>query len=266
MRKRDIKKKFDSVLYEIYNFESFFDFLFLNSSAKKLLKKNQSIKELYKNEKCFILGNGPSLKDEKLDLIKNKEIFAVNYFIKNVFFPNIYPTFYCLIDAVWLKRKYRDDFINILNKVKKSTILTRYQAKKIIDNNKMENKVYYTYYNKILTNKSANYINLSRNIPIPYNSIIYCLFWALYLGFSEIYLLGCDFNSFCSKKLVHSYSDESKDNHVSLGLRLEVSSDVYFQHEIIKKVADKKGVKIFNCYEESLLDVYPYKGLEDAVF
>ncbi len=50
----------------------------LNSKNKKLLNKNKKFKNIHKGNRCFILGNGLSLKQQDLTLLKNEYVFTVN--------------------------------------------------------------------------------------------------------------------------------------------------------------------------------------------
>ena len=89
---------------------------------------------------------------------------------------------------------------------------------------------------------------------------------AIYMGFSEIVLLGCDFSLFASRKDSHFYdSGESVDRKESLFQDLQGHAIVCCQHSYLKKYADAHGVKIVNCTPGSLLDVYPQDQLENHV-
>ena len=49
-------------------------------SIEALLAKNQELKNLHAGERCFVLGNGPSLRQVDLSLLSNEFIFTVNNF------------------------------------------------------------------------------------------------------------------------------------------------------------------------------------------
>ena len=47
---------------------------------KDLVAKNSELKDIHKCKRCFILGNGPSIKKENLKPLKNEIVFALNNF------------------------------------------------------------------------------------------------------------------------------------------------------------------------------------------
>ena len=53
---------------------SFIDF----QMKKKFLRKNIEYKDKYKGKRCFIIGNGPSLKKHDLTLLKDEFVLTVN--------------------------------------------------------------------------------------------------------------------------------------------------------------------------------------------
>jgi len=48
--------------------------------VKGLLSQNEELRDKYSNERCFIIGTAPSVKDFDLKLIKNENIIAINEF------------------------------------------------------------------------------------------------------------------------------------------------------------------------------------------
>ena len=57
--------------------------------AKKIILKNQELKDIYKEKRCFIIGNGPSIKDQDLTLFKNEITFVANNFYLHKDFDKI---------------------------------------------------------------------------------------------------------------------------------------------------------------------------------
>ena len=78
----------------------------ITSSFEKLnLKKWDRIKNKYKGNRVFLIGNGPSLNNTELYLLKNEYTICFNHF--DLFFERINwtPTFYSVTDELVLKDK-----------------------------------------------------------------------------------------------------------------------------------------------------------------
>jgi hypothetical protein len=84
------------------------------------------------------------------------------------------------------------------------------------------------------------------------------------MGFKEIYLLGCDFNSFAAQTENHCY-DKKNDiisRRISLADELKFYALVAYHHYALQKLALKMNVRIVNLTENSLLDAYPKDQLK----
>ena len=49
-----------------------------NKEIRALVGSNAEFKDIHKGQRCFIVGNGPSLNDEDLSLLENEYVFTVN--------------------------------------------------------------------------------------------------------------------------------------------------------------------------------------------
>jgi uncharacterized Rossmann fold enzyme len=79
----------------------------------KYSKKLKSFKDIHKGKRCFIIGNGPSLKMEDLDKLKNEYTFAANKIYLAFEETDWRPTYYCIQDLKLFLR----DFESIIQKV-----------------------------------------------------------------------------------------------------------------------------------------------------
>jgi hypothetical protein len=77
------------------------------------------------------------------------------------------------------------------------------------------------------------------------------------MGFTEIVLLGCDFNSFASRQENHFYDIKKNINReASLWRDLLGHAIVCFQHEYLRNYASERNINILNSTDNSLLDIY----------
>ena len=82
-------------------------FLSSFSTARKFKKININ----KKNDTCYILGNGPSLKpelDKNIELFCNNDVIVVNTMCKSPVYKVIKPKFYILLDPICFDSKWSE--------------------------------------------------------------------------------------------------------------------------------------------------------------
>lgn len=156
-------------------------------------KNMKQFKDKYKGERCFIIGNGPSLNLIDIEKLKNEYTFGVNSIFYKTESTGFKPTFYVVEDGHVV-----DDNI------------------KEINNYSVQYKFYPSVYKgKLNSSSNTTFFNMNRgfyesnspNCDLPRFSTdcskrIYCgqsvtiinLQLAFYMGFEEVYLVGMDFS------------------------------------------------------------------------
>ena len=77
--KKSLKQFTPPILaYKTKDLINYIDFL----KYKEIIKNNVELKAKHKGGRCFLLGSGPSIKDENLKPLKNEIVFALNNFLK----------------------------------------------------------------------------------------------------------------------------------------------------------------------------------------
>lgn len=256
----------------------------------KLLRENRSYKNKYSGRRCFILGNGPSLKSIDFHLLKDECVFTVNLLAKYEHFGELNPMFHLLMDgALWGAREdVKNDLqetINMVNALPSRTTL-------IVPTNAydfFERKRY-----KLKPHRQISYVRLGapfvngyRTIDMQYNIptfrtvVQYAIVIALYMGFKEIYLLGCDgtivvytLNERIGGELedIHAYKNDAMQRSATKQINENIPMDVllYDQYCIFndyKGLADEckqRGTKLCNLTEPSLVN-YVQKGKLDQI-
>ena len=163
---------------------------FIYRSNKKKIK---TLKNKYKNKRCFIIGNGPSLNKIDLNLLKDEFTFGVNSIFYKYDEIGFKPYFYTVEDEEVMKE----------NKKRISTFICNYNFfpshyKKHLSNNP---NTYFFNLNRSFYEKKSKFFeipqfsnDLSRRAYCGQSVTIINLQIAYYLGFSEIYLIGMDFS------------------------------------------------------------------------
>lgn len=260
MGKFEIKDKIDSVIYKTYNTVS--DLIFLsNFKARNFIKNNDKFKLTKNNSRCFIIGTGPSLNDlpeDFLRFISKEKSFGVNFLYKSKIFDIIKPNYYVLMDDLFWG-KYKNTFSEIASKYENTEpiFITDYRARSLL------NKEALYLYAKNYPIEQVR-INLCENSSALMNVVSYAIAAAIFIGFKDIYLLGCDYNAFCNEGLGHCYDDEElTDSGLNLAYFLKFYHLTTEFHYLLSRESKKKGVNIINLTNGSLLDAYTRASYTD---
>lgn len=226
----------------------------------------RELKDIYKGESCFVIGNGPSLTEGDLDKLYSSGTicFAANRIYK--IFPKTEwrPTFYLCVDKHLLRTSFTE--IRHIGDFPKFVEFTA----RAFGRNKEENLHYLYLYScfRISQKKwvpkalSADVSKYSASCgTVTVNSIEL----AIYMGFSKIYLLGVD-NSYANKIRPNGkiYADpDVKSSYFSggepdksIGVSIQPVEIMVKSYEVAKKFAEEHGVKIFNATRGGKLEVF----------
>ena len=170
----------------------------------------------------------------------------------------VVPNYYALLDNNYWGQS-SDSFLEIKNKYKEASpiFITDLRAKEIASKNGEAIYVYAKNY----PSKSMRF-DLKGNISATMNVVGTSILTALYMGFTEIYLLGCDYNLFCESTGAHCYDDADEISTLptyNLAFYLKYYALTTEFHYLIASTARQMGVKIINISNKSLLDAYPRK-------
>ena len=165
----------------------------------------RNLKDKFKGERCFIIGNGPSLNALDLTKLKNEYTFGVNAIYLNYEKMQFYPTFYVIED--YLVAVDRKDEINAYHESQYKFFGT-YLAYLLEPDNK-------TFLMNVLRNygDKKNFPSFStdpvRRLWVGGSVTYLCLELAYYMGFETVYMIGFDHNYIIPKSALISNVRES---------------------------------------------------------
>lgn len=238
----------------------FHNFVF-NHSTFSLLKRNRELVNYKKHDKCYVCALGPSLKDVDLSKI-NADSIVVNRFYKiGKQFPDFVPTYYLMLDHLFNKPENQRDFEEALvSYLDKGTIFilnSKLAKMPIMEKYKNYKNIYYiSSFNGTL--QPEKIYSIDGAMPSFQNVVGASIFILMLMGYKEISLLGCDFNSFASRVKSHCYSEKNITRSMALSFELFCYSIAAKNHDDIQAYANRNGVKIINSTRGSLIDSYPY--------
>ncbi len=227
---------------------------------EKKYKRLKKYKDKYKGKKCFIVGNGPSLKISDLERIYKDKIdsFGLNLIYKIYSDTAWRPTFLAISDYTVYRAYYEE-----LKKLDTKSMFIRdfYQIEgtpAIKDINYFPSSGKRDYYDM---QKFSN--DITKNVYSGYTVMYDAMQIAIYMGFSEIYLIGADFSYLGDviQQGNHIYDYKEKDKRdVSGTIHIDVSLNAFM---IAKKYAEDNNIKIYNATRGGKLEVFERKSLDE---
>lgn len=172
----------------------------------EIAKRLKPYHDFHTNEKCFVIGNGPSLKAEDLTRIWNLGIptFACNRI--HMIFPQTEwrPTYYFISDAK-IVAQYADNVDGV-------PVDHRFFPKRF--KGKVKNGIFYNELESDYEKEGKFSLNAAEGIYTAGTVTVEMLQFAFFMGFSEIYLIGVDFSYAVTHKIdSRTYKYEGESNY-----------------------------------------------------
>ena len=221
-------------------------------------QKIKQYKGIHQNERCFIIGNGPSLVPEDLDLLRNEICFASNR-IFGIFDKTKWrPTYYVSVDAEVIykeaaqiaKINCKEKFINIV-------------AKDIVS---LRGNIFIceeAHFTVNIYNNRNSYISedISKEVCQGGSVTFSMIQIAIYMGFKEIYLIGQDFNMpYRTDKWGFLHKTKESKGHFENGGCFKKAYLVYYSglyaYEQARKYCDTHDIIIKNVTRGGKLEVF----------
>ena len=258
--------KFDKLLHRLYYklcdiYLEVISYLRYFTGITFSFKKLKGLRNKYYGKRCFILATGPSLTVDDILLLKDEFTIGMNNICllydkvswradmlgvqDELVYKKIYPSLKESPENVYVTSEIRRDFSN-------SKIFNQFPI----------NSYYHQYDYRYSDKLSAKFSDNAFRIVYDSYSITFSLMQiAIYMGFKEIYLLGCDCNQAVGKA---NHFIES--GYVESEGKLATAADrCIFGHVEIKKFCDALGVRVYNATRGGALEVYPRVKLEEVL-
>lgn len=240
--------------------------------VSKASKHLASYKNIHAGKRCFLIGNGPSLKAEDLDLLKNEITFGCNFIYRIYDQTSWRPTYYCVSDSSIIK----SSCLEILENLANSRLVVRDYAHSFMQ--RAPKNVLR------LPSVSVDWYKVKGNI-LAFHYISHATIMsmmvelAMYLGCKEIYLIGVD-GSGSSSSAGHFAEHYLRDEYKQYGHETKRKNikdydpkkqAAYYNNRMLviysklRDFAQKRGVKIYNATRGGYVEVFERKDLDDVI-
>lgn len=275
-----------AVVNTIDNFRREVQFYFhwlLSGNLRREMKRNKALKNIHKGQRCFIVGNGPSLKHHDLGKLTNEYVFTVNFMMKSNEFKTLDSKYHLFFDPVVFEmdpdnadERQRIDLITGTKETNPDlTYIIPYRRRKNFISLFPDHKFVFVYNYKTFTTRLKNASSLHSITPGFQNVIVYAINSALYMGFKEIYLLGVDMTGFLehfeynktNDKWGHSYvkTVEEKEKIKNYLVEHKLDNEFYlktygktFEHlKLIRDTVLSQEAQLLNASAHGALDFIP---------
>ena len=230
-------------------------------------------KNKYAGQRCFLIGNGPSLTISDLELLQGEITFGCNRVYK--LFENTAwrPDYFCMIDALIAKYSSKELAENVecpLFTNINTRDLMEYKPKNLVFARNLGDNPY-----RVSENFEAYYV------PSGATVMTFMLELAMYMGFKDIYLIGVDCtsslvsNGHCAKGYVNPDLVQKDIERVRKRLNdptltaEQVAAYYYdqstFSYKVLRDYAEGHGIHIYNATRGGMLEVYERRNLDEVV-
>jgi len=267
-----------------------FSSLYSKQKIRRLYKNNVDIyqnkifKDKHKGDRCFILGNGPSINSQDLTLLENEYVFTVNQISRHKDFQKIKPTYHFWADPIFFNLDLsKDSDIELLNKMKevntadnKPICFFETKAHDLIKKTNLDKElnIFYFKTGQPFSDVAKKDIDMTSEIP-GFHTVVQCaIASAAYMGFSEIYFLGCETTGILTSvkvRLDQALDDDyayevtknedermrSRVEKVSLEQELYSFYKTLSDYKLLYEYCEQKGIKLYNATLGGLVEGVP---------
>ena len=239
------------------------------------LVKNRNLRNIYAGRRCFVIGNGPSLSRQDLRVLSNEVTIVCNFFYKGKDEQNNWqPTIYCAADPASSNLR-PEHYENVFRLIEASAyvfdigVLRKlYKLHREVPSLKKVLKSLYgvVFDDPLFMLSEPIEVDMTRPIPGVGHTPMLSLMVALYVGCNPIILIGVDhdyeYRYFRGDyKVSHFYAENDDEIEIMpVTSHLVMAEEVlktYSSYDMIKKIARKMGVEIYDATEGGHLDTFP---------
>lgn len=221
-------------------------------------------KNIHRGERVFLLGNGPSLKKTDLNLIKGEHSIAMNRISLIYRHTDWRPDYYLYTADNINNKNWGDKWKASVNEAVSNPETTSFVWRMFSD--KVEDNPGILWLDNVteldIAMEGTFSTNIAQWISKTGTSMNVALQLAYYMGFDQVFLLGCDLNwkTTTGLKGDPNHFDSSYSARIPDGERERLR--MKRTHEYAYSFFRSAGREVYNATVDTLLDVYPLVDYE----
>ena len=248
----------------------------LDPSVQAVLDRNKVLLNRHAGERCFVLATGPSIKNQDLKPLEGENCIAVSNFYVHPAFAVVKPRYYCVVSyhPPITEEAWQGWLAEMAAGTGDAVMFFSLADRERVQRNGLfaGRKIHYLKFGGSWDMLIARGVNITRSVPSAQSVTIMALMIAIYTGFRQIYLLGCDHDWILHlNESSHFYKENQhalsrKGYNEWFGADLESYCQDYIrlwqQYKALQRITNDQSIQIYNATAGGLLDVFPRVNYE----
>lgn len=263
-----------------------------NDFEIKLINENKKFKGIHAGERCFILGNGPSLKNHDLSLLENEIVFTCNQIARNSEFNKIKTNYHFWADPIFFdldENKPEDMELlatmkNVVTDDNNPQCFFTMDSYNFVKKYNLDNELKISYFKPALSfcDKFDMDMDFSKFVPGFHTVVQYAVAMAIYMGFKDIYILGSEITGILTSinirlqnNLKDDYAYEISKNEkkrmmnrvdtVTFEQELNSFLNIFRDYRRLNEYCFSRNIKLINCTPGGLIESLPRMEFESIL-
>jgi hypothetical protein len=249
--------------------------------GSQVLEKNADVHNRHLGKRCFILGNGPSVKSLDLLRLKGEVVISVSNGYLHSDFVEFKPLYHCVPQITYGQMTTEDVikwFSEMHEKLGNAVLFMNETEAGLVREQGLfpGRKLHFLAMRESFDEMTMRQIvDVTAPVPRAQSVPVMAIMIAMYMGFTEVVLLGMDHDHFKDGKYTYAFDlgvQKDKDQSVAADGQVKTSwyddfqslARLWRQYRVLGEIAKANGVKIVNATPGGELDEFervPYQTL-----
>lgn len=262
---------------KLYGYRAWLKFLMYEK--KSVLNKNSVLEKTGNGKRAFLIATGPSIKMDDLNALAGEDCYGISNLYLHKHIQNIKPKFHFF--APYHKPIIFESYVEWLVEADKllppeTNIFMGHSTYDLVNKYNLFKKrdIFYLYLSGY---PAGDGVDITKPVLAPQTGPLMALPVLLYMGYKEIYLVGCDHTEMRDyKKTVNNFYDPSKDIRETTpdiknvwyeGIinNLCNTANTFKQYMFYSKISRNRDVRIINLSQDSWLDLFEMGTLKNVL-
>ncbi len=241
------------------------------------IKANEKFRDRHAGQRCFVIGNGPSLKYQDLSPLAGEITMATNSFHLHPIISKAWqPSYYFLSDPAYFESANLSEYPQLTDKIDSAPFFVPHYASDFLNANKVlprERTYFVAVWGGPEKENWRHQPNLAEVIPGAQTVVQLAIMAAIYMGCSPIYLLGVDHDWLShGGEHLNFYSETDAASQPAGSVAgweyrplMESVLLMWQIYEALEKSSRAAGMRIINATCGGFLDVFERGCYEEIV-